>query len=251
MPKYGYVNLCTIYSCEINGKSVISQPMRSVCYGSTLTKLTRVINNAVYNIVLIKDDSFVTNKNYNNRCFMSKHQLENYVRRISTIKPFKYKVYDSEYQGSPCYKVKIDIHGTKKEITFVLQCIKRAYEYPYNFFLHQAYKLQEIPEYKRDSILNLYNVAFSSFWSYQYTDHSFSGNAKFEKYETLREKLPHARSVIELYPDVGQATQYKPTLATPFSVTNGNMPSDSSQWDHEAFNELLPLYASNYKLLKR
>ena len=248
MPRYLYPNLCTIYAGSVNGREFDAPFREHVCYGSSLEHFTRLQNDAEYNIILITDYSYV-NRSKKNYCWMTKHQLENYLRRISTIKPFKYHVEASEFNGSPCFKVNIKIHGTKKETTFVLQCIKRVYEWPYNFFLQQAYELQGVPEYKFESILNLYNVVASTYWSTKNCDHSFSINAKFEKYKTLREKLPHVKYVVDLYPDWGNETKRAPKLdgICYYDV----YPSKIEEWDDVFFAKMLPFYERNYNALKR
>lgn len=237
-----------MYQAIINGRIGSSSFVRRACFGDSLNMCTRINNNVEYTIVLIRDNSYVEEKHYNNYCLMSKHQLSNYLRRISSIKPFKYKVYDDELDGVPCFKIKLNMVGTKKEITFVLQCIKRTYEYPYNLFLDHAFKLQEIKNYKFDSILNLFNVVFSAYWSYPYTDHCFSGCCKFEKYQTLREKLPHITRVVDLYPNhVEIEWSSKKYKGIEYS---GTVPKNSDQWDN-VFELMLPTYIKNYELLKQ
>ena len=248
MPRYQYPNLCTIYAGSVNGIAFSNPFSEFMCYGRSLDRFTRLQNDAEYTIILITDYSYVNNCK-RNHCWMTKHQLENYLRRISTIKPFKYHVEVSEFKGSPCFKLNIKIHGTKKEATFVLQCIKRTYEWPYNFFLQQAYELQEVPEYKFESILNLYNVVASTYWSSQNTDHSFSINAKFEKYKTLRDKLPHVKWVVELYPDYGENTKQAPQLDSIYY--NDRVPCKTEQWNDVFFAKMFPFYERNYNALKR
>ena len=247
MVKYIYPNLCTIYDGRCNGRSFHRDFMQNMCYGISLDFFTRKQNDAYYTIILIKDTKYVENGR-NNYCWMSKHQLENYLRRIASIKPFKYNVYEDVFNNSLCYKINLHIIGTKKEVTFVLQCIKRTYEWPYNFYLLQAYEMQKLPAFKFDSILNLFNVAFSAFSDAQNTDHCFSGCAKFEKYEDLRKKLPNITRATQLYPDYVRVKQAVKLDKVSYS---GRIPNAIDQWDNKLFNKLLPTYIENYNALKR
>lgn len=249
MSSYYYPNYATIYQAVVNGVSLWGSPTRRACFGDSLGRFrTGPRNNAEYHIILIRDNSWL-DSNYKNQCRMSKHQLENYLRRIATIKQFKYKVEEGDFNGSKCFHLYIKISGTQKEATFVLQCIKRTYEWPYCFFLEQAFHLQELPEFKHDSILNLFNVVFSCFMNYKNTDHCFSGNAKFEKYSTIRARLPHVAYTSDVYPDSGIGTKIAPQIAG--IAYHGSYPSTPTQWTNELFQELLPYYVKNYKLLKR
>jgi hypothetical protein len=222
---------------------------RNACYGSSLNMMQQNQNTAKYSIILVTSDRFYSATSYNNYCWMSKHQLENYLRRISTIKHFTYKVSESEYEGYPCHKIDLTIVGTRKEITFVLQCIKRTYEWPYNLYLNQAYELQKLPAFRFDSILNLFNVAFSAYSSSINTDHCFSGNTKFEKYATLKEKLPNITSAVQLFPDAVRVTKRAPKVEG--VQYQGDIPCNTEQWGEELCRRVLPTYIENYHELKR
>ena len=245
MANYSISNLATIYKAVINGQPQFHNPTRDVCFGSSLSKMNIVGNNTCsYEIVLITTDDYAARQNGRNECFMSKHELENYLRRIASIKQFKYVVRTTTWCNYPCYKINLNITGTKKEITFVLQCIKRTYEYPYNFYLLEAYRMQACPAFKFDSILNLYNCTASLFMRNRYTDHSFSINAKFEKYKTLRERLPEIRMVSDLYPVAG-STNY-----TTIDLYNAHL-CESNNWTQASFESRLPKYIERYHELKR
>lgn len=249
MPKYKYPNLCTIYNCCINGEQYNTRFSRSACYGTSLSLMhSRGSNTASYTIMLITDSKYVDN-GYNNYCWMTKHQVECYLRRIASIKPFSYKVFDANLNGSTCYKIELNISGTKKEITFVLQSIKRLYECPYNFYLQQAYMLQELPAFKFDSILNLFDVIFSTYDSSKNHDHCFSGNTKFEKYSTLRERLPHVIYASDLFPTYVSST--KRTTKISGMDYYGNCPANTEDWTEDYFRSKLPEYVENYNRLKR
>lgn len=248
MPKYEYPSYATIYCAELNGSRVYDTPTRSACFGESLGYFTDKPNNkAHYHIILVRDESWML-RQYKNHCRMTKHQLENYLRRIATIKPFKYSVKEGDYDGSSCFHLYVDMVATRKEATFILQCIKRTYEWPYSFLLEQAYHLQEIPEFKHDSILNLFNVAFSAFSAIKNSDHCFSGNTKFEKYATIRDRLPHVIYTSDVYPNYCNKTTRAPRVRGINYC--GTWPSNPAQWTNELFQELLPTYVKNYKILK-
>lgn len=248
MARYRFTNLCTMYEASLNGSLFGNDFRERMCYGTSLQLLNARTNYVTYTIILITDESYV-NRGKLNYCSMEKHQLENYLRRITSVKPFKYKVETSTFNEAPCFRVTIAMSGTKKEITFVLQCIKRTYEWPYNFFLQQAYEMQKLPAFKFDSILNLYNVAFSAYWEYQNTDHSFSGNTAFEKYVTLRHKLPTVNLTANIYPREVYTTRRAPRIEG-ISYSN-RVPNDTKQWNDDFFKQVLPTYIANYHEMKK
>lgn len=245
MAIYNYPSYCTVFSAKVN--SIPIARGRRACYMDSLRRCIRNNNTAEYKIYLYTDDRQIE-LGCNNRCFMQKHQLENYLRRIKSIKPFSYKVVETVLNGYPVYCIELKINGTKKEITFVLQCIKRTYEWPYNFFLMHAYKMQQLNEYKRDSILNLFNVIYSTYKDSKNTDHCFSGKTYFEKYSTLREKLPHIDYVVDLYPDYCNRV-IKANRIKNIQYWN-NIPCNTAQFD-EVFDKVFPVYVENYQILKR
>lgn len=251
MPVFSqYMNLSTIYSAKINGKLYRKTRTKDVCFGSSLTKCIRQRNNAEYNIVLITDPRFVNSGN-NNYCWMTKHQIENYLRRIKSIKSFAYKVKEDRWNSLTCYNITLNIEGTKKEITFVLQSIKRMYEYPMNYFLFEAYKMQELPAFKFDSILNLFNVVWSSHYgNISNSGHSYSGYSMFKKYKDIAEQLPHVSFVNDIF--------IKPQGKTPEIIqeiktkTNSYYRAlkDTNDWNDFYFRKFLPTYIKNYNILK-
>lgn len=249
--KYIYPNYCTRYTATVNGCKYYGNNFGiSACYGQSLAPMSfHNSNSAHYQIVLMKDFSLV-DCSYNNFCWMTKHQLEKYLRRIASLKPFKYKVFEDTIENKPCLKIDLNIVGTKKEITFVLQNIKRCYEFPFNFYLLQAFKMQELPAFKFDSILNLFDVAFSTFDSMKNYDHCYSGCTKFEKYATIREKLPHISHCVDLFPTEAN-TKIAPKVG---KITRGDYkgtaPCVIDEWG-DCFEVFLPYYIENYKILKK
>ena len=247
MSKYQYTNLCSIYSYKCNGYTYRAERQQDVCFGKSLTNCIRIHNEVFYKIALIKNTNFI-DVHDNNYCWMNKHQIENYLRRIASIKPFKYRVYEGSFRKTSCYNIDLSMNGTKKEITFVLQSIKRMYEFPYNFFLLQAYKMQALPEFKFDSILNLFNVIYGSFYpGAANSGHSYSGASKFEKYRDIKAKLPSVAYTTQIYP------KHIPCVAAERLkgiYYYNNCPADTDQWNEDLFRRLLPTYITNYKRLK-
>ena len=253
MSKYTYTSLASIYSATINGKVHRKNCGVDVCFGSSLSKCTRQQNTVQYTIVLITNPDYIGNVHNNNYCWMSKHQVENYLRRIKSIKPFKFSVRESTWNRWPCYKINLEMTGTKKEITFVLQSIKRTYEFPMNFYLHEAYEMQRLPAFKFDSVLNLFDVAWTTFYgTTSNSGHSYSGCSKFKKYKELREILPNINYTTDLF-EKAYITPKKATygmIKVP-QYSSYNVPACTEDWTEENFRKFLPLYIENYNLLKQ
>jgi len=253
MPKIGnYLNYSTIYKAKINGAIFKETRQRDVCFGSSLSRCIRQQNQAEYTIVLVTSPSYIETNNYNNYCWMSKHQVENYLRRIKSIKPFTYNVKEARWNGYNCYDIHLKMTGTKKEITFVLQSIKRTYEFPFNYLLFEAYQMQRLPAFKFDSVLNLFDVAWVSHYGQAYNSgHSYSGNSYFVKYKDLRERLPHVNYATELFiSNRGKATKMIP-YDNKSMVNSYSIPKDTVNWTEENFRKFLPTYIENYKVLKQ
>lgn len=252
MPKIGnYLNYSTIYKTKINGKDFIKNRQRDVCFGRSLSHCIRQQNQVEYTIVLITSPSYIENTNYNNYCWMNKHQVENYLRRIKSIKQFTYDVKEARWNGFNCYDIHLKMTGTKKEITFVLQSIKRTYEFPFSYLLFEAYQMQRLPAFKFDSILNLFNVAWVSHYGSSYNSgHSYSGNSYFVKYKDLTERLPHVNYVTDLF--THNAEKDIKMIPHDKSMVSGyRIPADIANWTEKNFRKFLPTYIENYKILKQ
>ena len=217
-----------------------------ICYAPVKYHLQGL---CTFEIYLIRDPMYIVQKNRNNYCRFTRDQIHNYLRRIQTICPFEYKIELAKYEEWPCYKITMFIKGRSVEIMFVLQCIRRLYEYPYSFYLYHAYKLQEQPKFKFTSILNLYNAVWSAHNERDYDGHSFSGKSYFVTYKELCAKLRVVTFASELY-QTCNITAYAYDILREYDKDCVNYGiGDLDKWD-SCFEKFLPYYIKNYEILK-
>ena len=217
--------------------------MRSgACYGESLARMgndPKKEFEAEYHIMLMTDPKYMERSGGNNYCCFDSHFVYCYLRRVARVKAFKFNLEESEFAGYKGLKINLSMKGTRPEFTFVLQSIKRLYEYPYCFYLAEAKKMQEIPEFRFISIFNLFNAVASYYQGYcGETGHSYSISCRSVPVRVLKERLPKCNYAHEVY--------HNKILGFEHSTD-----PDSSKWTNENFNLHLPSYIKNLKELSK
>ena len=235
-------SLHTIYSTNNRTIHYRKDMSSAACYGTSLQNMgndpTKVFD-ASYDIMLMTDPNYMEWTGGNNCCLFDPHFIYCYLRRINRVKAFKFNLEESEYKGYKSLKIHLSMKGTRPEFTFVLQSIKRLYEYPYCFYLAEAKRMQEIPEFRFVSIFNLFNAVASYYeGDCGETGHSYSMSCKSVPVRVLKERLPHCKYAHEVYQNKYLYTRHS---------TN----PDSSKWTNENFQSFLPSYIKNLKELSK
>lgn len=210
------------------------------CYGTSLSQMgsdSTIEFEAEYHIMLMKDPRYMEQIHGNNYCPFDKHFIYCYLRRISRVKAFKFHIEEDEFKGFSSYRIDLSMKGTRPEFTFVLQSIKRLYEHPYCMYLLEAKRMQEFPEFKFNSIFNLFNAVASYYHGdYGNTGHSYSYSSAAVPVRILKERLSKAKYASDVY-------KYRPLK------TYHACPTDSDKFNEENFKALLPDYVKNLKAL--
>lgn len=243
MADFKCTSLHTIYSSVNRTNGWKREKIESAaCYGNSLAAMGSNYTNkfeAEYHIMLMKDPSYMDINHANNYCPFDKHFVYCYLRRISRVKAFKFHVEESNFRGCQSYRIDLVMTGTRPEFTFVLQSIKRLYEYPYCIYLLEAKRMQEIPEFKFDSIFNLFN-AVASYYNGEVpnTGHSYSCSSIAVPVRVLKERLSKAKFATDVYKYRELSCYHK-------------CPTDTDSFSEETFGTRLPGYIKNLKALSK
>lgn len=244
LPKW--LNYCTIFGGTIDERPVWSgnKILRDACYRGVLTKM--VARDRKYNLSLTikvcNNSKLCKEDNLNNYCFLSKPEIFNYLRQLTKLYKFQYSICNGTFRNVKCYVIKINITATRAIATVVLQSIKKLYEFPQNFYLSQAFKMQHLPAFRFDNIQNLF-MAVASCYEYEGArDHVFGICRKFMTISQMKARLPRIAYACELYKDYRSNYNLK-TLDLPLYSTDLIL-------DNTYFNTHLENYVQNYHQLK-
>ena len=150
--------MLSIYNYKVrysHSSKLVENPriLESVCFGSAFSS-----NSKYYDIYILKGDADL-NKYISNFCFSNKKQIKNHLKQIPKFCKISYKVTDCEYKDDPAYKIHLFVDSSNRLLNkYILTWIRTLFEYPYNIFLVHARKLKELPQFKFESIINLYHV---------------------------------------------------------------------------------------------
>lgn len=238
-----WLNYYTIFGGTVDDANVWGGGRigKDACYRGALNRMSNRARqyHSILKIKLFNTTNDVVNGN-NNCCFLTQHQVVNYLRQLASIYPFKYKVTTGTYGRQSTYVIDLDLTATRAVSTFILQSIKKLYEFPQNFYIQEAYKMQHMPKFRFTNIQNLFMAVASSYERDPHRDHCFAISCKFRTKKQISEKLKSIQYVDDLFDAcTDNATVSTPTYSTELMTSDTN------------FNKQLALYEFNYHKLKQ
>ena len=158
MNEFRYTDYWTEYGCkgDINKKMRGEYCFGKIFHGHGDLKISYKIR--VYREFLDKHD---------NCCFLSRKQVANLLKQAQGIYPFRYHVSNAIHNGHDIYNIHLEIDGPVQFHKYILAWTRYVYEYPYNVFLLDAYKLKEEKQFRFTSISNLFNLCLACFPDYE------------------------------------------------------------------------------------
>lgn len=244
-------NFYTCYSCYCEYPKIDFDSNGCACFKDVFD---RVKNDVEYKIRICYDPAILL-KNKSNYCPLEKNQIEQWLDYVCSISGGKYEIGDCTLlvkkhandvpMKYPCHEVHFWLNNESNIMhKFALTAIRFLYEYSYNVFLKDVFRLKCIEEFKDETLLNLFNMIHESCKYYKSTwgsGHSFSGCAKLMDDDTLKKKIVESNRLNDIYP----STRY-------FNELHVFEPSNLLDYwedDDEFENTRLPIYIYNYKLL--
>jgi hypothetical protein len=173
-------------------------------------------------------------------CFVSKHQIVNYIRSLKKIYPFKYSIRECIYKGYDTYRVRIRIEGTYAQRLFILTALRYTYEYPFNTTLCDALRLTKISNFKGINIISLINLVYYCIYNFDgNSNHAFNVYPGYASLKELHNNILKANLVFDVVPNTPkekiERVSYKETV-------------DSEYWDSsDMFEKRLLIYKQNLK----
>lgn len=240
------LNFCTEYSSE---GSTHKRMDRDACFGPVFH--SKGILNNKYHIKIYKLGDFLNKKNQNNACLTDKKGIINHLRILKSLFKFNYKLKEERDYFMLTLSLNADVMYHK----YLLCWVRYLYEYPFNVFLSDTNKLKKLPDFKFESVINLFNLvgATSCITDHGTQIHAIGETHLFKKLLTTYEIIKSIDK--EIAEDRKWINEVFPVVRDKEFLTLDE--DDDSNlhcleyWESEKeFNDRLKVYKHNYKILK-
>lgn len=251
------LNFCTEYSS--NG-STWKDMCQSACFNTIFhSEDNGIVQKNKYNVVLYKMGDWLNKKRQNNACMTDRAGIVHHLKILQSVFKFSYHLKENEDH----FVLTMTLEGDLIYHKYMLTWVRYLYEYPFNVFLADAYKLKEISGFKRESIINLFNLvgATSGIDQRGVSIHAIGDTSLFKAPMTTKEiqaKLKELEGGYKRINDIFPILHTDKELVGPDNLIKGvevleeedNNLHSSEYWDsEEEFNKRLELYKKNYKTL--
>lgn len=243
---FAMLNFCTEYSSDGDVKHRMN---KEACFGE-IFRNRRMMKNK-YTIKIYKIGDVLNKEKRNNACFMDKVGVIHHLKILKSVLPFKYKIKEMEN----CYILTLIVEGKNIYHRYILSWVRYLYEFPFNVFLMDAHRMKSLPEFKFESIINLFNVvgATTKIGIFGEDIHGIGDTRKFKALMTIKEIKNSLKNL-----------EYNPVLNNTFPnieeeirkishtcVKDHKTLHSSDYWEsNEEFDLRLENYKFNYKILK-
>jgi len=251
------LNFCTEYSSEGNTEK---QMCKDACFSTIFySERNGIVQKNKYTIKLYKIGDWLNKKRQNNACLTDRAGIVHHLKILQSVFKFSYHLKEHEDH----FVLTMTLEGDIIYHKYMLSWVRYLYEYPFNVFLADACKLKEIPEFKFESIINLFNLvgATSGIRQHGTGIHAIGVTGWFkalmttkEIQEKLKELCGGHKQINDIFPVLFAAGGYgapenKIEGVETLDEDDGNLHS-SDYWDsEEEFNKRIELYKKNYKIL--
>lgn len=249
------LSFCTEYSSDGNTKKTLGIDS---CFSTVFHSINNgIIQKNKYIIKLYKMGDWLNKKRQNNACLVDRAGIVRHLKVLQLVFKFSYHIKEKEDH----FVLIITFEGDIIYHKYLLSWIRYLYEYPFNVFLVDAYKLKEIPGFKFESIINLFNLvgATSGICQHGTSIHAIGETNWFKALMTTKEiqaKLKELEGGItninDIFPVVYAKKYwvYNKVKGIKVLKEDNNSLHSSDYWDSiEEFNKRLKLYKKNYKIL--
>lgn len=251
------LNFCTEYSSEGNTKK---QMQKSNCFSTIFySEGNGVVQKNKYTIKLYKIGDWLNKKRQNNACLADRAGIVHHLKILQSVFKFTYHLKEHEDH----FMLTMILEGDLIYHKYMLSWVRYLYEYPFNVFLADAWKLKGLPEFKCESVINLFNIvgATSGIRQREVNIHAIGNTAWFKALMTTKQiqeslkKLCGGNTMVnDVFPVVyaGKGWGYPDNQIEDMKILEvGDEALHSSDyWESEdEFTKRVELYKENYKKL--
>lgn len=251
------LNFCTEYGSEGNTQKAMR---KDACFSTIFySEDNGIVQKNRYTIKLYKIGDWLNKKRQNNACLTDRAGIVHHLKILQSVFKFSYRLKEHEDH----FVLNMTLEGDIIYHKYMLSWVRYLYEYPFNVFLTDACKLKGIPEFKFESIINLFNLvgATSGIRQHGTGIHAIGETGWFKALMTTKEiqdKLKKLEGGHKQINDIFPVLFANGGWGAPECVIEGvetlqeedNNLHGSDYWDsEEEFNKRLELYKKNYKIL--
>lgn len=213
------------------------QITESVCFAPLFNDACK---SKYYRIIILKGDKDL-NRYYSNYCFFSKKQIKNHLKQIPKFCEMKFSVKDTVYKKADAYQLDLYISSDNRTVhKYILTWIRSLFEWPFYLYLLHAKKLKELPQFKFDSVINLFNlVADVHRKSYSARGHTFGTQLMPSTKAEIIKNVENTRLVNNVFP------------TTNLDFPQCKLVDDFDEITDQLFEKNLPNYLKAYDLVKK
>ena len=193
-----------------------------------------------YRVYTIRNkENYEAGKNF---CPFTINEIRNHLKQFQDVYKFNYRVREIKPEDINGLKADTEIYikvsGRWKQHLLVLTWLRYIYEFPYNYSLLEAKRMQKLEDYRFDSVINLFLCTIGAIREYG-DIHDFVRFTKFKTKRQLKDSAKKLTSVDALYK--GDSIVHDSNLQEVYSTRN---------WKYNNFLDRLPEYEKLYKLFK-
>lgn len=209
----------------------------SVCFS---TLFSNGCKSKYYRIIILKGEADL-NKYYSNFCFFNKKEIKNHLKQIPNFCDIKFKVKDITYNGNDAFQLDLFIDSNNRTVhKYILTWVRSLFEWPFYLYLIHAKKLKQLPQFKFESVINLFNlVATTHRNSFQTNIHTFGIDLLPCKKKEIINTVNHTDRVNNIFVHKYIKNIPQCTLVQDFDQITDNL-----------YEENLPKYLEAYKIIK-
>lgn len=195
-----------------------------------------------YEIYILKGEADL-NRYHSNYCFFDKKQIQNHLKQIPKFCNIKFEITETKYKGDDAFKLNFFIDSDNRLVhKYTLTWIRSLFEWPYYLYLVHAKKMKNLPEFRFESVINLFNVVATVHRnSFAWNVHTFGVDLgllrKSQIVKRVNEKKADRVNTVFPRTHIDKMPQCK--LVEKFEDITENL-----------FQENLPRYIEAYHLLK-
>lgn len=251
------LNFCTEYSSEGNTRKNMYQ---DACFSTIFySEENGVVQKNKYTIKLYKIGDWLNKKRQNNACLEDRAGIVHHLKILQSVFKFTYHLKEHEDH----FVLTMVLEGDLIYHKYMLSWVRYLYEYPFNVFLADARKLKNLPEFKSESVINLFNLvgATSGICQHGTGIHAIGETAWFKALMTtsqIKEKLKElcggntrVNSIFPVvYAEKGYGAPDNKIEEMETLEEDENNLHGSDYWEsEEEFAKRIELYKENYKKL--
>lgn len=239
------------FHCEYSSKgSTNIRDRAGVCFSPIFQgEGNGIIQDNSYTIKIYKLGKVLREKKLNNACLIDKKGIIHHLRVLKSIFSFKYRLKEHKDYFLLNLKLKADLIYHKYMLTWV----RYLYEYPFNVFLLDANRAKKEPEFKFESIINLFNIigATTKISDHGTTIHAIGETYRVKELLTIKEIKSRLKKLKRGHTRLNDIFKVIEDKAFD-SISSEKSFKSSEYWLSENLfkKERLSVYKKNYTLIK-